>query len=99
MVLVLKSFNKNLLNFFINSILLPNLSFSVKVIFLPSRSKKWTVLKSPHVNSKAKEQFEMVTHSRLLKLSGIKKSELVYFINFLKINIIPGISVKNKYNF
>ena len=99
MILILKSFNKNSLNFFINSILLPNLNFNIKVIPLPSTSKKWTVLKSPHVNSKAKEQFEMVTHKRLIKLSGIKKSELIYFNNFLKINLIPGISFKNKYNF
>ena len=99
MVIILKSFNKNLLNFFINSILLPHLSFSIKVIPLPSTSKKWTVLKSPHVNSKAKEQFEMITHRRLLKLSGIKKSELIYFTNFIKINLIPGIALKSKYNF
>jgi len=98
MILVLKSFNKNLLNFFINSILVPNSSFNIKVIPLPSTSKKWTVLKSPHVNSKAKEQFEMITHRMLLKLSGIKKSELIYFTNFLKINLIPGIALKSKYS-
>ena len=41
----------------------------------------------------------MVTHRKLLKLSGIKKSELIYFTNFLKINLIPGIALKSKYNF
>ena len=97
MVIILKSFN-NLLNFYKFGYYTP-FKFSIKVIPLPSTSKKWTVLKSPHVNSKAKEQFEMVTHRRLLKLSGIKKSELIYFTNFLKINLIPGIALKSKYNF
>ena len=33
---------------------------------LPTRIKKFTVLRSPHVDKKAMEQFEMRTHKRLL---------------------------------
>ena len=32
---------------------------------LPTRINKYTVLRSPHVNKKSREQFEMRTHKRL----------------------------------
>ncbi|MDZ7792550.1 MAG: 30S ribosomal protein S10 [Spirochaetia bacterium] len=35
---------------------------------LPTRINKFTVLKSPHVNKKAREQFEMRTHKRLIDI-------------------------------
>jgi small subunit ribosomal protein S10 len=100
MVLILKSFNKNVLNFFINSII-SSFRFGpeIKIVRLPSVSKRWTVIKSPHVNSKSKEQFEMKTHRCLLKLSNLRKSELIYFQNYLKINLIPGIAVKVQHKF
>jgi small subunit ribosomal protein S10 len=35
---------------------------------LPTRKKIFTVLRSPHVNKKAREQFELSTHKRLLDI-------------------------------
>ncbi len=35
---------------------------------LPTRIKKYTVLRSPHVNKKSREQFEMRTHKRLIDI-------------------------------
>jgi small subunit ribosomal protein S10 len=35
---------------------------------LPTRINKYTVLKSPHVNKTAREQFEMRTHKRLIDI-------------------------------
>jgi small subunit ribosomal protein S10 len=35
---------------------------------LPTRINKFTVLRSPHVNKKAREQFEMRTHKRLIDI-------------------------------
>lgn len=35
---------------------------------LPTRFEKFTVLRSPHVDKKAMEQFEMRTHKRLLDI-------------------------------
>ena len=37
---------------------------------LPKTINKYTVLKSPHVNKKSREQFEMRTHKRLLDISN-----------------------------
>jgi small subunit ribosomal protein S10 len=35
---------------------------------LPTKINKYTVLKSPHVNKKAREKFEMRTHKRLIDI-------------------------------
>ena len=35
---------------------------------LPTRVNKFTVLRSPHVNKKSREQFEMRTHKRLIDI-------------------------------
>ena len=35
---------------------------------LPTRCERYTVLRSPHVNKKAREQFEIRTHRRLLDI-------------------------------
>lgn len=35
---------------------------------LPTRISKYTVLRSPHVNKKSREQFEMRQHKRLLDI-------------------------------
>ena len=35
---------------------------------LPTRRQRWTVLRSPHVNKKSREQFEMRTHKRLIDI-------------------------------
>ena len=40
---------------------------------LPTKIKKYTVLKSPHVNIKAREQFEMRIYSRILDIYDVSK--------------------------
>lgn len=35
---------------------------------LPTKKEKYTVLKSPHVNKKARDQFEIRTHKRLVDI-------------------------------
>jgi len=35
---------------------------------LPTRTKIFTVLRSPHVNKKSREQFQLATHKRLLDI-------------------------------
>ncbi len=35
---------------------------------LPTLKNKWTVLRSPHVDKKSREQFEIRTHKRLLDI-------------------------------
>ena len=35
---------------------------------LPSEKKMYTVLRSPHVNKKSREQFELRTHKRVIEI-------------------------------
>jgi small subunit ribosomal protein S10 len=35
---------------------------------LPTTKNKWTVLRSPHVDKKSREQFEIRTHKRILEI-------------------------------
>lgn len=35
---------------------------------LPTQKSKWTVLRSPHVDKKSREQFEIRTHKRLMDI-------------------------------
>ena len=37
---------------------------------LPTHKKIFTVLRSPHVNKKAREQFQLSSHKRLLEIYG-----------------------------
>lgn len=43
---------------------------------LPTKIKKYTVLKSPHVNIKAREQFEMRIYSRILDIYDMSKQAM-----------------------
>jgi len=36
---------------------------------LPTSINKWTVLRSPHVDKKSREQFEIRTHKRLIDIT------------------------------
>ena len=35
---------------------------------LPTEKNKWTVLRSPHVDKKSREQFEIRTHKRIIDI-------------------------------
>ncbi len=37
---------------------------------LPTRRSNWTVLRSPHVDKKSREQFEMRVHKRLIEIEN-----------------------------
>ena len=43
---------------------------------LPTRINKYTVLRSPHVDKKSREQFEVRTHKRLLYIMAVSYTHL-----------------------
>ena len=69
-----------------------------KPISLPLKKTLFTVLKSPHVNKKARNQFQLIIHKRVLvvyiKQNEIEKLKL--FLNYLK-SISSGVQIKIKY--
>lgn len=60
---------------------------------LPTKIQKTTVLRSPHVNKKSREQFEMRTHKRLVDI--IEPSADV-MDSLMKLELPAGVDVEIK---
>lgn len=60
---------------------------------LPTRINKVTVLRSPHINKKAREQFEMRTHKRLIDI--LNPTEEV-MNSLMKLELPAGVAVEIK---
>ncbi|MFQ5965454.1 MAG: 30S ribosomal protein S10 [Candidatus Scalinduaceae bacterium] len=60
---------------------------------LPTRMERYTVLRSPHVNKKSREQFEIRTHKRLIDIIE-PTAKTVDALN--KLNMPAGIEIKIK---
>lgn len=41
----------------------------VSIISLPTKKKKWTILKSPHIDKKSREQLEINTYQKMIILN------------------------------
>jgi small subunit ribosomal protein S10 len=60
---------------------------------LPTKRRVYCVLRSPHVDKKSREHFEIRTHRRILEIYTPKTVENLAD-SFLKIPIPPGVSIK-----
>ncbi len=60
---------------------------------LPTRIERYTVLRSPHVDKKSREQFEIRTHKRLIDIVE-PTAKTMDALN--KINMPAGIEIKIK---
>ena len=60
---------------------------------LPTRIERYTVLKSPHVNKKSREQFEIRTHKRVIDIYD-PNARTVEALN--KLVVPAGVFVKIK---
>ncbi len=48
---------------------------------LPTKIQKYTVLRSPHVDKKSREQFEMRTHKRLIDIRNLSPDVMESLMN------------------
>lgn len=60
---------------------------------LPSRKEVYTVLRSPHVNKKAREQFQIKTHKRLIDILNTNEDTVEAL---MKLQLPAGVSVDIK---
>jgi small subunit ribosomal protein S10 len=60
---------------------------------LPTRINRYTVLRSPHVDKKSREQFEIRTHKRLIEIME-PSPETVDAL--MKLNLAAGVHVEIK---
>ena len=60
---------------------------------LPTRIERYTVLRSPHVDKKAREQFEIRTHKRLIIISEATPKTVDALS---KLNLPAGVDIRIK---
>ena len=60
---------------------------------LPTRIERYTVLKSPHVDKKSREQFETRTHKRLLDILNPTAKTVD---ELKKLNLSAGVDIRIK---
>jgi len=88
----LKSFNHELLissSQKIINILKKESINSLQLVALPTTKRVYCVLRSPHVDKKSREHFEIRTHARILDIN--LKLKLPIFDLLAKIDLAPGI--------
>ena len=60
---------------------------------LPTKRQKYCVLRSPHVNKKSREQFEINTHKRLLYITETTPQTMD---SLMKLDVSAGVQVDIK---
>ncbi len=66
---------------------------AVGPIPLPTRISKYTVLRSPHIDKKSREQFEIRTHKRLMDIMEPTQQTVDAL---MKLDLSPGVDVEIK---
>jgi len=61
---------------------------------LPTEINKFTVLRSPHIDKKSREQFEMRTHKRLVDILEPTQQTVD---SLMKLDLSSGVDVEIKY--
>lgn len=73
------------------------LSSNYSVFFLPKTEQKLTLLKSPHVNKKAKEQFKLEIHKAVISLDEVSFYLFLKYFSFFILNKPKTIKIKVKF--
>ena len=60
---------------------------------LPTRIERYTVLRSPHIDKKSREQFELTTHKRVLDIVSPSDKTMDAL---MKLSISSGVDVEIK---
>ena len=63
-------------------------------ITFPTKINRYTVLRSPHINKKSREQFEMRTHIRVLDIVEPTQQTID---SLMKLDLSAGVDVQIKY--
>lgn len=63
---------------------------------LPTKIKKYTVLRSPFIDKKSREQFETRLQHRLLVFKNTDQDVIENFIQFIQLNVPIGVTITIK---
>ena len=87
--IILKSLDRITLDLYIKFIKISLTKFNIKVINLPIKNNIYTILKSPHVDKKSREQFKTII---------LMNTKIIKNFNFFIINKPKNIKLKLKIN-
>ncbi len=65
-----------------------------KILSLPTNVKKFTLIKSPHIDKKSREQFKLRRYKTLLFLNIKNVKNLSFFIYMIKNTEFPGVEIQ-----
>jgi len=94
--LTLKSYDHQLLDKAVKQIVLAAKRTGSQVmgpVPLPNKKRCFTVLRSPHIDKKSREQFELTTHRRILDIVSPSDQTMDAL---MKLNISSGVDVEIK---
>jgi small subunit ribosomal protein S10 len=97
--LTLRSYDHQLLDKAVKQIVLTVKRTGSQVVGpipMPNRKKCFTVLRSPHVDKKSREQFELITHRRILDIVSTRDQMAETMEALMKVNISSGVDVDIK---
>ena len=75
----MKAYDNNILDQWCVKVVLAAKSTGAQIsgpIPLPTKIERYTVLRSPHVNKKSREQFEIRTHKRVIYITDFSPSTI-----------------------
>jgi len=94
--LILQSFDHRLLDKAVKQIVLTAKRTGSDImgpVPFPNKKRCWTVLRSPHVNKKSREQFGLTTHKRILDIISPSDKTMDAL---MKLNVSSGVDVEIK---
>ena len=94
--LTLKSYDHRLLDNAVRQIVMAVKRTGSQIVGpvpLPNRKMIFTVLRSPHIDKKSREQFEVITHKRILDIVSPAEQTMDAL---MKLNISAGVDVEIK---
>ncbi|RKP26606.1 ribosomal protein S10 domain-containing protein [Syncephalis pseudoplumigaleata] len=92
-----RSFSPNVMDFYTDFTRRAAAAFGIPcsgTVFLPTKTEKWTVLRSPFVHKKAQENFERKHHKRLLQLKDASPETIARLLAYIERTCPAGIGVK-----
>ena len=92
--LTLKSYDHQLLDSAVKQIIMTVKRTGSKMVGpvpLPNKRNCFTVLRSPHVDKKSREQFELITHKRILDIVSPSEQTIDAL---MKLSISAGVDVE-----
>ena len=94
--LVLRSYDHQLLDKAVKQIVLTTKRTGAQIVGpvpMPNKKRVFTVLRSPHIEKKARDQFDLTTHKRLLDIVAPSDQTMNAL---MKLNISSGVDVEIK---